>query len=88
MHPPPMTPFQLALIAAAITALAGPWEVRATLGLPAARIFAGIILALLLAGCAFFFLNRADGHGAAMLGFVILGAITFVAAISSYFAAR
>ena len=83
-----MTPFQIALTAAAITALAGPWIVRATLGLPATRIFAGIMVALLLAGCAFLFLNGSDGHGAALLGFVILAAITFVAAISGYFAAR
>ena len=83
-----MTPFQLVLIAAAVTALAGPWVVRATLGIPAARIFSGGILALLLVGCVYLFLNRADGHGAALLGFVILAAITLVAAISSYFAAR
>ncbi len=83
-----MTPFQLVLIAAAITALAGPWIVRAIFGISAARIFAGVILALLLVGCVTLFLNRADGHGAAMLGFVILAAITLVAAISGYFAAR
>ena len=84
----PLTPFQLILIAAAIIALAGPWIVRAMFGIPAARIAAGVILALLLAGCAFLFLNGSDGHGAALLGFVILAAITFVAAISGYFAAR
>ena len=83
-----MTPFQLILIAAAIIAFAGPWVVRAMFGVPAARIFSGLTLALLLAGCAFLFLNGSDGHGAAMLGFVILAAITFVAAISGYFAAR
>ena len=83
-----MTPFQFILIAAAVAALAGPWAVRAMFGIPAARIFAGIIVALLLTGCLYLFLNRADGHGAAMLGFVILAAITLVAAISGYFAAR
>ena len=88
-----MTPFQFVLISdvlisAAIIALAGPWIVRATLGLPAARIFAGIIVGLLLAATAYLFLYRADGHGAAILGFVILAGITLVAAISGYFAAR
>ena len=83
-----MTPFQLALIAAAITALAGPWVLRAMFGIPAARIFAAVIVTLLLAACVYLFLNGSDGHGAALLGFVILAAITFVAAISGYFAAR
>ena len=83
-----MNSFQLILIAAAIIAFAGPWVMRAMFGVPAARIFSGLTLALLLAGCAFLFLNGSDGHGAALLGFVILAAITFVAAISGYFAAR
>ena len=83
-----MTPFQLALIAAAVTALAGPWLVRATLGIPAARSLVGDSLALLLAGCVYLFLNRTDGHGAAILGFLILAVINAAAMISGYFATR
>ena len=83
-----MTAFQLVLIAAAIIALAGPWVVRATLGIPAARMSAGVIVALGLAACLYLFLNRAEGHGAALLALLIVAGITLVAAISGYFAAR
>ena len=83
-----MTPFQLILIAAAVTALIGPWLVRAASGATAARGFSGVILVLLLAACAFLFFNRADGHGAGLLAFLIVAAITAVAAISGYFASR
>ena len=76
-HSRHMIAFQLVLISAAITALAGPWVMRATFGLAAARTFVGIIVvALLLAASAYFFLHQSDGHGAAALGFVLLAAIT------------
>jgi hypothetical protein len=76
------------LILTAILAFAGPWIARRSFGPRVARTVAIAIVTALLGACVYFFLHQSEGHGAGVLAFLIVVAITVIATISGYFAQR